>query len=97
MKMWSGRFRQPLDPNLKNGSGRFPTTKAAAVELAPAGRMRTRLPTLECFPPKSLLRLSKRSRKLAAAASLRPKFSPHPDRRRTFGEDSPRRPISRAL
>ena len=43
MKMWSGRFRQPLDPDLNAGSGRSTLTGGCcATNLRPAAPMRAR-------------------------------------------------------
>jgi len=63
MKMWSGRFRQPLDPEFEKWQRSFSyDQRLLPFELAASRAHANALAHAGVLPPKSLLRLSKRSR-----------------------------------
>ena len=75
MKMWSGRFRQPLDADFERGSGRSPSTGGCCrTNWRPAARMRAALKNAGVLSSSELITILQGWSRLARRRQRRRRF-----------------------
>ena len=75
MKMWSGRFRQPLDPAFEPGSDRSSSIAGcSSASWRPVPRTRARLRKRACFPRTNCVTMLQGLEQIGEKAADSPEF-----------------------